>query len=209
MSESNGNADTTDVRRQQLGTVYAKGLLGAIASSPDPRAILDEFRAIIEEVLTKHPALQSIFGSLRVSPQDKAGIIDRVFGGRVHPDLVKFLHVVGDHGRLDCLRDIYRAARRLFNEAQGIVEVQLTTANPLDDALRDRIRSALAANLQRDVELITRVDSRLIGGMIVRVGDKVYDASVVQQLAAMRKSAVEKAVQQMKDSADRFVVSAG
>jgi F-type H+-transporting ATPase subunit delta len=207
MTEEVAKSETANIGYQQIGSVYAKALLGAISSTDRARTVIDDFRAIIDEVLVKHPALRAVFASPRVAPEEKSGIIDRVFGGRIDQDLLKFLQVVCRHGRLDALQEIYKATRKQFNEAHGIVEVQVTTATPIDPALADRIRTALSAHLNHQVELITKTDGRLIGGMVVRVGDRVYDASVAQQLVSMRKTAVERAVQQMKDSTDRFVSS--
>jgi F-type H+-transporting ATPase subunit delta len=207
MTEEVAQSKTANIRYQQIGSVYAKALLGAIPSTAQARTVIDDFQAIINEVLVKHPALRAVFASPRVAPEEKSGIIDRVFGGRVDSELLKFLQVVCRHGRLDALQEIYQATRKQFNEVHGIVEVQVTTATPIAPSLADRIRAALAAHLNLQIELVTKTDRRLIGGMVVRVGDRVYDASVAQQLASMRKTAVERAVQEMKDSTDRFVSS--
>ena len=70
--------------------------------------MIDEFDAVMAEVLDRFPKLEAVLASVLVSPEEKSAVIDRVLGGRVSPMLVNFLKVVAHHGRLDCLRAIHR-----------------------------------------------------------------------------------------------------
>jgi F-type H+-transporting ATPase subunit delta len=131
-------------------------------------------------------------------------MLDKVLGGRASESLLTFLKVVGNHGRLDCLRQIRREARKYFNDLRNRMEVSVATAQPLTDELRGRIYDTLRASLGRDVELDATVDEALIGGMIVRVGDTVYDSSLRNRLNQMRSQAVGRVGQEIRERAERF-----
>jgi F-type H+-transporting ATPase subunit delta len=75
---------------------------------------------------------------------------------------------------------------RLAEEAAGRVRGEVVSATPLDPAQLDRIRSALARRLGRELDLAIRVDPALLGGLVARVGDLVFDGSLRTQLAQLR-----------------------
>ena len=97
-----------DVGVEHVADVYAKGLLGATEKAGQTAAVLDEFDALLAEVLDRFPRFEAILASALVLPEEKSALIDRVLGGRASPMLVNFLKVVARHGRLDCLRAIHR-----------------------------------------------------------------------------------------------------
>ena len=121
--------------------------------------------------------------------------------------LLTFLKVVGRHGRLDCIRQIRWAARGELNRIRDRVPVQVTTAEPLNNELRQRIIDQLQHKLGRQVDLQCRVDAEILGGLVVRVGDTVFDASVANRLARLKEETINKTSLTFRESIDRFAVS--
>ena len=95
----------------------------------------------------------------------------------------------------------------LLNEQQGRVEVLVKTAEPLDDATAEQVKTALSAALKKDVVLMMTTDSELIAGIVVQVGDTVYDGSVANQLNQLRRGVVNKTADQIRESLNRFMVA--
>ena len=122
-------------------------------------------------------------------------------------DLLTFLKIVGRRGRLDCLRPIRRAARAELNRLRQRVAVQVTTAVPLPEPLQQRITQRLEVQLGSPIDLQCRLDPRVIGGLVVRVGDTIYDGSVANQLARMKQDTISKTVHQLREALDRFAIS--
>ncbi len=180
-----------DVGQQQVGAVYAKALLGAAASNID--SVLDELQSIVEDVLASNAQINELLASPRIPLEAKVAVIDKAFKG-ADKILVNFLKVVAQHGRLDCLQEIYRSARHLANSSQGRVAVQVKTAEPLTDALRDQVAGQLKNLLKTDVVVEAETDPDLIGGMVVRVGDTVYDGSIANRLQKLRRDALARSV---------------
>jgi len=199
--------DTIDAGRQHLGTVYAKALLGAAEKAVQADQVVDELESLIHDVLDKHAKLGAILMSLRLTHEERLPIIEKAFGGKLSPTLMTFLKVVSKHGRLDSLRAIARAARKQLNAIRGRVEVLVETAHPLSNPLRDRITSRLSELLGKQVILTSRINDELLGGLVVRVGDTVYDASLAASLKRMEQVTLEHTKEAIRKSIERFAMS--
>ena len=193
-----------DVGTEHIAAVYAEALLTAAESAAQAEALLDEFDDLVAEVLVPFPQLERILASGQVSHEEKAGILDRVLAGRASRTMLNFLKVVSRHGRLDCLRPIHRQARELYDTMRGRVLVQVTTAVPVDDALVERIVRGIRPLLDGEAVLQRAVDPKLIGGIVVRVGDTVYDGSVATQLKNVRQQMIDRSAHEIQSRRDRF-----
>ena len=204
MSDENSSRPKADIGRQQIGGIYAKAFLAAAQKEGTASELLDELGSLVLHTLDKQPAFEATLASPRIAAEEKVEILNRVFQQRVSAGLLTFLKVVCRHERLDCLREIHAAAKQQYNESRGIVEVHVTTARPLDEKLTRQIEQALSQHLKQEVELQRSTDTLLIGGMIIRIGDMVYDSSLRQRLFSLRQQTVDKTVQQMRSASDRF-----
>ena len=196
-----------DIDRQQVGKVYARALLGATAKLGSTVAVLDEFQSLIRDVLDQMPGFDAVLASPRVTSDQKLAILDKAFAGRMREELLVFLKVVAGKGRLDCLRAMLREAQCLDNEARGVVEVRVSTARAVTRDVQDSVSAALSSALSSEVEMQYNVLPGLIGGMVVRVGDRVFDGSVVNRLEQLRGHALQGTFQEMIGTLDRFTAS--
>ena len=198
-----------DVGMEHIAGVYAKALLGAAENAGFTQTVLDEFDSLLADVLDHYPRLEAVFSSGLISAEEKAGVVDRVLGGRASATFVNFLKVVAHHGRLECLRAIYRQTHELFNELRGRVRVEVATAAPVRDDLAANIGRSLQAALGAEPMVEQVVDPELIGGVVVRVGDTVYDGSVANQLKIIRQQMIDRSVHEIQSRRDRFRYPAG
>jgi F-type H+-transporting ATPase subunit delta len=201
------NSDNADASRQHLGNTYAKALLAAAEKVGAADRVVEELEAIVSDVLDKLPQLDQLLRTLRLTHEERLPILDKAFGGKVSPTTLTFLKVVSRHDRLDCLRAIARAARKQLNTARGRVEVIVETAAPLSNPVRERITNRLTQMLGSQVILQTRINEDLLGGLVVRVGDTVYDASLAAQLKRLQQVTLDKTKQTIRESIQRFAVS--
>jgi F-type H+-transporting ATPase subunit delta len=207
MAKSGKNSEIIDAGRQHLGSVYAKALLGAAEKAGRADEVVEELEAIVADVLSKLPQLDEALKTPRLTHEERLPILDKAFGGRVSDTTLTFLKVVSKHARLDCLRAIARSARKLLNTTRGRVEVIVESAYPLSNPLRDRIVGRLTELLGQQVILSTAVNESLLGGLVVRVGDTVYDASLASRLKKMQEVTLDHTKQAIRESIDRFTVS--
>jgi F-type H+-transporting ATPase subunit delta len=193
-----------DTGRQHLGKVYAKGLLGAAEQAGVTEVVLEELNSLVDDVLAKLPKFEAALSSPRLAHEDKLRLLDQAFTGRMNPLLLNFLRVVSRHGRLDCLRAVNHEARQLYNQTRGRIEVRVQTAEPIDGELLSSIGKRLKSALKSELDLHAEVDPALLGGLVVRVGDTVYDGSVATRLERLRSQAIARTSQELRHAASRF-----
>ena len=207
MPDKDQQENVFDSNLQHLGNVYAKALFGATEKAGNTKEVVEQFDSFVDDVVAKLPQLEATLCSPRLPYAEKAEMLDKAFRGKMAAELLNFLKVVATHGRFDCLRAIRGSLRDICNEAQGIIEVSLRTAEPLTDELLGSIVSRLKVALDSDIVVRAQVDPDLIGGLVVRVGDTVFDGSVANRLVQLRTTAVAQTVQEIRQSLDRFVLA--
>ena len=98
------------------------------------------------------------------------------------PINAKFLGVLADNGRLSELKPVIKMVRRLASDERGETAAEVTSAYPLNDDQVARLNSNLKARLGRDVAIDVKVDPSLLGGLVVRLGSQMIDASIKTKL---------------------------
>jgi len=184
-----------------VSDVYAQALFELAQAA----GTLDGIGVEMEQLgrtLADSPDLMRLIRSRALSRDDRAGLIDRVFKEQVDPTVYKFLHVLNRKDRLPSLPAITASFAGRLAADRGIVEVEVSVARRLDEAETDRVAEAIGRSLGKQVVLRQSVDESLIGGLKIRVGDRLIDGSVATKLAKMKRNLIaagrDKARQQMK-----------
>jgi F-type H+-transporting ATPase subunit delta len=113
--------------------------------------------------------------------------LQRIFRGRVSELAYSFLGVMNSHGRLNVLGQVLEAYAELLDKQLGNVEIDVTTAQLLNADEVEQVRQRVSQALGKNAILRQTVDDSIIGGLVIRVGDQVIDASVQQQLRSIRQ----------------------
>lgn len=187
MTEAAKHETVLDTGAEQLGKTYARALVGAAKNAGVADEVIAGLGRLVDEFLANSPQLRAAFASPRVDQDDKVRVIDRLFGSDFHPILVKFLKVMASRDRLAYIDAVRSAADNIHDEMMGRLVASVRTAVPLDDALRSQISDRIGSIMNKEVRLRESVDPDLIGGMVIRVGDRVFDSSVSNQLNKMAK----------------------
>jgi F-type H+-transporting ATPase subunit delta len=195
-----------DSDQQQLGDVYARALLAFGADVGNVDQLVDELGEVVDAI-NGVAGLRGALESPRIDSGSKVDLLDKAFSGKVEKGLLHFLKVVGGKGRFDCLGAISASAKTLRDEMSGRLQAVVTSASPMDGEVVERITDELSKTLGKDVNLQVLVDPKILGGIVVRVGDTVYDGSVVNQLAQIRSRAVKHASDAIRGKLDRFTTS--
>jgi F-type H+-transporting ATPase subunit delta len=196
-----------DVTEEQIARVYAQAFLGAATKSNDPSALVDEVGSIVDDVLQSFPKLEESLRSELVKPAEKEQLLDRIFRGRASTPVLNFLKVVSAHGRLGQLRPIARILKKLDADRRGRYDVELRVAMPIDPELESIIEGRLRKRFEGEPVMRVIVDPSLIAGIVVRVGDRVHDASIHTQLEHARRAMIDRATETIELHADRFMSS--
>jgi F-type H+-transporting ATPase subunit delta len=195
---------TGDVRAQRVARIYAEALLNAANKQGQADAIQQEFESFLREALPSVPDLEAFLFSGVIGRKQKAEIITKVFEGRTSEIFFNFLQVLNEHERLDLLRPIGAAYRQLRDQQARRVRVQVRTAVELPADQRERLLGQLRQTFQVEPVLQEQVDPDLLGGLIVRVGDWVYDASVRRELETLRSELIARSSHEIQSRRDQF-----
>jgi F-type H+-transporting ATPase subunit delta len=169
---------------------YADALLGAAGN--ESGAVLDELDAIVADVVRGQPRFAELMASPKLGASDRDRVLVALFGGKVAPTVVNFLRVLNRHGRISLLAAIAAAARAEWDRKQGRRPVTVRSAVSLDDGQKKALESKLSNLIGATPVLTLEVDPTLIAGLVVQVGDDVYDASVRTQLSRLRDRLIER-----------------
>jgi F-type H+-transporting ATPase subunit delta len=174
------------MRETGLAARYAEALFGAATA----RGVADAVGPDLQSLLTldaRDPSFRTFLESPGVGEEAKRRVIEEVLGPRVHPLTTRFLRLLLAKKRIPYLAEAARAFAALLERQQGIVRARVTSAVPLDDDQRARLRAALERRTGFKVVLEPRVDRAVIGGVVVQYGDHILDDTVRARLAGLRE----------------------
>lgn len=194
-----------DPGQQQLAKVYAKALLGAAETAGVVDELNEQLHSLVFDVLAQLPRLNAALCSPRVADGVKLKMLDDAFSGKMDGTLLRFLKVLCRRRRMELIRAIAIAYEQLFHEMKGIVQVHVETATDVNEEMRQSMQTRLSEQLGQQVLVRTRANPDLIGGMVVRVGDTVFDGSLANRLRSMREHTVDSVAQLIRESGERFV----
>ncbi|MGE3805003.1 MAG: ATP synthase F1 subunit delta [Gemmataceae bacterium] len=193
-----------DVSAQRIAAVYAQALHDAAAAENQADDVYEELRSLVQDVYPRDVDFERFLASAAIGRAHKEALIDKVFKDRASPLFVKLLHVLNNHGRLELVRVILKEYRELRDRLARRVRVHISSAVPLADAQRDGIAAEVRRVLQLEPIVETSVDPHLLGGVVLRVEDWLYDGSLRTRLEKIRKNLMESCSHEIQSGRDRF-----
>lgn len=130
--------------------------------------------------------LLSFFGSPVISREKKTSIVDQLFSGEISALSLQFLKMLIDKQRESILSEILAAYQEMRDEHLDIVEARVRVADSMGESEQENLSDALAQMTGKKIRLQVSQDTDLIGGVVIRIGDTVYDGSVQHQLERLR-----------------------
>jgi F-type H+-transporting ATPase subunit delta len=170
---------------EEIAQVYARSLF-EVAEEHDR---LDEVRDQVgqfADALSESRDLQTFFFSPYFSTEEKKKGLDTALEG-ADETFLNFLAVLIENHRMPALFRIRRELDRMWREVNKLLPVQVTSAVELDEAVTRQIGEEVGKQTGRTVELTTTVDPDLLGGIVLRVGNSILDASIRSRLERLRK----------------------
>ena len=170
---------------EEIGQVYARALFEAAMEHGELDDVHDQL-GIWTDALGENKNLQTFFFSPRFSSVEKKDAIRKVIEGG-NERFLNFLELLAERHRLPATFRIRRAFDELWREEHKVLPVEVTSAVELDEGLVRSIGERIEERTGRRIELTSRVDPNIIGGLVLRVGNKVLDASVQGRLERLRR----------------------
>lgn len=169
-----------------IAATYAKPLL-QLATEQNVAPQIGEELQQLADLVKQNKTFGLYLADPAVGHDERKGVLQRTFGGRVSPLLMNFLGVLNLRDKLRYLGPIATAYAELLEEQLGNIEVDVTTAIRLSPEQLETVRGKVSAALGKNAVVHQYVDESILGGLVVRVQDKLIDASVRYQLQAMKE----------------------
>ncbi len=161
---------------------YAQALMDLSQANNLTQQFGEEIASLLN-LLSQSPELQQFLASPVVKAEDKQGILQRIAGEQVHPYIMNFLKILVNRGRIQFLEPICQQYRTLLNKLNQVVVAEVTSAVPLNENQQQAIREqVIGISGAQNVEIETRIEPDLIGGVIIKVGSQIIDSSLRGQL---------------------------
>ena len=174
------------MRHETIARNYAGALLELGEKNGESDAFAAAF-AELDAALGGDPRIRRFLETPKIDEGAKAAALGKALEGKVPQRFLRFLLVVLAHHRQGLLHEIRAAYDALMDEKADRMHAQVTLARPADDATVAEIGERLTAMLGRTVVPHVKVNPAIVGGIIVKYGDRVLDGSVRRQLLSMKR----------------------
>ncbi len=170
-----------------VAKVYGDALFAEAVEKQKVDLLFEEAKTL-RNVCLENEDLMQFLNHPKVVKEEKISVMENVFSGRICDDLMGFLTIIVDKGRQKEILRILDYFIAKVKEYKKIGVVCVTSAIELDDGQKARIREKLLKTTQfLELEIDYHVDSSLIGGLVIRIGDRVVDSSIRTKLEEMKR----------------------
>ena len=168
-------------------TVYGDGLFDLALEKQEIDEFFEEVK-VLRTVLQKNTELSKLMGHPQVSRDEKIQMIKDIFNGKIREELVGFFILVVEKGRFGEIQSILDYFTDLVYDYKKIGKAQVTSAVPLSEIQKFDTRERLLATTgYEQMEIDYKVDASLIGGMVIRIKDRVVDNSIRTRLDTLTR----------------------
>ncbi|MFZ4863109.1 ATP synthase F1 subunit delta [Sphingobacterium sp. Mn56C] len=177
----------------KVASRYAKSLLDLANEQGNLEAVKEDIEQVAA-VIKASTELQAVLQNPIIKTDKKQAILAALFGGKVRPEVIGFFDIMVRKGRSALVYATAVEFVREYNELKGIVKAEVISASPLSDKNLQELGNAIAQQIQASILLTNKVDKSLIGGFVIKVGDKQLDSSIAGKLNKLERHFVNQGV---------------
>lgn len=171
---------------EQIGEIYARALLNLADQNGVGNEIAEDVRGI-GELLRSNAGFAQLMSAVTLSPEEHVAVLEKIFGGRVHALTLETLKSMARRSRLMFLRGLVEGVEEVLKQRSGRVDAEVICAAELPAQTLSNVRDAIGRATGKQADLQVRIVPEILGGIQVRVGDTLIDASVESQLQRMKQ----------------------
>lgn len=170
-----------------VSKTYGEALFELAVEEGREDSLLEEIMAL-KKILKENPDFEKLMNHPKILKEDKLAVLDRVFKGELSDELTGFLRIIVTKDRYKEIDAILDYIILEIKKKKGIGIAYVTTAVPLNEAKQKEVeQKLLATTVFKKMEMHFQVEEELIGGVIIRIGDRVVDSSIRTKLYEMRR----------------------
>lgn len=168
--------------------VYGEALFDLAAETGSIDAWTEQIKTA-ELVFSENPDFMGLLTHPKITKEEKLSVVEKVFGGRFDDAVTGLLTVIVEKGRCSEIPAVFANFLERVREYRKIGVASIVSATELSDAQKERIEAKLLSQTKYEsFQMQYFVDASLIGGMVIRIGDRVVDASIKSKLARMARN---------------------
>lgn len=168
----------------QVGSVYGEALYGLAREENLEKTVLEELK-VLNESFSQEPGFLKLLSAPNLSKEERCGIVDDCFRGKVHAYVLNFLKILTEKGYVRRFAECVEAFRQQYNADHGILCVTAVTAVALTKAQETKLCTKLAGITGKTIDLANRVDPTCMGGVRLDYDGKRLDDTVSHRLDAI------------------------
>ena len=168
----------------------ARNYAQALFAAAEAKGEVERFGELMDAVagaVQADPKIAIVLDSPRVAKAVKADLLERALGSTTPKEFVRFLQAVVRRGRQGLLTEFSQAYQELVDRQLNRVHAGVVVARESDEQLQQQVTERLTKVLSKEVRAHFRTDPKILGGVVVRVGDRIYDGSVRRRLAVLKR----------------------
>lgn len=169
---------------------YASSLLETSISNNSLEAVSKDM-TLVHSALSASDELERALKSPVIKSESKLAVLKEIFEDKVSDETIRFFEFLIGKDRENLLAEIAEQFLSMKDEHLGIVNVVVATAFEIDDEQKEKLRAKFENHLNKKVKINFRLDKNVLGGFIAKVGDTVYDASIMHQLEMLKKKFIQ------------------
>lgn len=164
---------------------YAKAIIDIATSSGRAEAVNNDMKSIVLAV-SQNAELKDFLANPVIKMEDKKAALTSIFSD-IQAETKSLFHLLFENKRFEILGSIAQQYNELYDESIGVQVAKVTTAFPITADLQTKVLAKIAEFSNKKITIENIVDPAIIGGFILRVGDKQYNASVASKLGELKR----------------------
>ncbi len=173
--------------------LYAQALYDLATEAGCQAQFLEELNRL-KAIFADQPDYVRLLSAPNVSKEERCGLLQESIGAHVHPYILNFTKLLTQKNHIRLFCDCCSGFEKLYDQAHGILQVQVITAVPLTRTQRENLQQKLSALTGKTIRLAEKVDPACLGGVRLLYDGKLVDGTVAGNLEALRKTLTQTAL---------------
>ncbi|MCU0417942.1 MAG: ATP synthase F1 subunit delta [Cytophagaceae bacterium] len=178
------------MKEQRVAARYAKSLLDLAAEYNLLEQVYQDMKGVLH-ICTIEPLFVTVMHNPIVAEGKKQAILTQLFQGRIQDISLRLLLLMARKKREAIVKEIAQEFILLYQAKVGIVQAEVITVEPLTDSQRENFISMVRRDGQTRVELTETINASIVGGFILKIGDKQVDQSIASKLTKLKQNLLD------------------
>ncbi|MFA6924309.1 MAG: ATP synthase F1 subunit delta [Bacteroidales bacterium] len=174
------------MKQTKVSSRYAKALFELSIETKQLEDIKNDID-LIYQVTTDSREFDVVLSSPIIGVDKKIAVFKAVFENKIKELTFSFIRIIVTKNRVSCLKEIAEKFIELYKEYKGIKTAHLTTASKIDNEIKNKILQLIKNSVNSEVELIEKVNPNILGGFVLTIEDKQYDASIMEKIKELKQ----------------------